>query len=138
MRTVTKASALKEASCPKPCATSFVKVPCCALRDPNLFGSDLRVYVVLLLLGGDSKKVESGLDEIADRTALSRRGANRSVMRLFKLGYINVQRRRRQTALITVRSPYDIYGNNVFDSEAPVAVIVPQRTKKLVRAHSAP
>jgi predicted transcriptional regulator len=139
MSVAAKASvALKEATYPKRGSASFANIPCCALRDPNLLGSDLRVYAILLLLGGDTKKVVSGLDEIASRTALSRRGANRAVMRLQKLGYIAVQRRRRQSALISVRSPYDIYGNSVFDTEAAVALIRPQRTKKLVKAHSAP
>jgi len=132
MSVETKASALKEAVCAKRSSTSFIKVPCCALRDPNLLGSDLRVYAILLLLGGDSKRVESGLDEIADRTALSRRGANRAVMRLSRLGYISVQRRRRKSALISVKAPFAIYGHAVFDAEAQVAIV--PKSKKLAHA----
>lgn len=117
---------------------SFVSVPCCALRDPNLLGSDLRVYAVLLLLGGDSKQVESGLDEIADRAALSRRGANRSVMRLLKLNYIEVKRRQRQHALIRVKPPYDVYGEAIFDADLSVATLpIPRMPTKKSRKSAA-
>jgi len=124
MNAIDKAPALEEPSCQSKSRTreSFVSVPCCALRDPNLLATDLRVYAVLLLLGGDSKEVDSGLDEIAERASLSRRGANRAVMRLQRRGYVSTQRRRRECAVISVKPPYDVYGQAVFDPNISVPI----------------
>lgn len=96
-------------------ADPFVSVPWCALRDRNLLGNDLRVYAVLLFLSGDSKQFSDGLDTIAEWSSLSKRTANRSVRRLTKMGYIEVRRRQRQTSVIVVRPPFELYGEAVFD-----------------------